>query len=244
MPQSALHPFRWRALLWKTHDFTINDLEDRFHEICAGIDLPCIVRLERETLENRRRSAVSAAKYADYGFWLRRNIVRAVALGLHRLPPLKILDLGCGPAYFLAVCRSFGHHITGMDLPLEELPPLDSRVYTGMASALHSTEAILRFAIRPFTPLAVDGTFDLITAYQVCFNKLGPRKMWSAREWAFFLNDAVRHLRPGGRLILDLNDHRENFGSLLWYDEPTLALFRSLGKVDRREVVIAGSGSH
>ena len=48
------------------------------------------------------RDPTSAAKYADYDQWVPFNVARVGALGLHHSKPQRMLDIGCGPGYFLA----------------------------------------------------------------------------------------------------------------------------------------------
>jgi 2-polyprenyl-3-methyl-5-hydroxy-6-metoxy-1,4-benzoquinol methylase len=43
-------------------------------------------------------------------------------LGLHKPEPLKILDLGCGSGYFLAVAKHLGFDAIGVDRPSKESP--------------------------------------------------------------------------------------------------------------------------
>ena len=56
-------------------------------------------------------------KYVDWEKCLRDASHTALRLKLHLGPPLRILDIGCGPGYFAWVCSHYGHHVTGLDFP-------------------------------------------------------------------------------------------------------------------------------
>ena len=141
-------------------------------------------------------------KYLRSAWYLRENVVRALTLGLKDSSPLRVLDIGSGAGYFLLACRHFGHEGIGVDLPGK---PFYADMFRLLG--LHRVEA----AVMPKQPLReVAGTFDLITAFAVTFDRLrsgrdAPR--WTAAEWDFFLDDMRRLLRPGGRLFLRLNLH-------------------------------------
>jgi hypothetical protein len=79
---------------------------------------------------------------------------------------------------------------------------------------------------------------DLITAFWICFNRHKQADEWGVDEWRFFVEDAGRHLRPGGWLHLELNPHPERYGELCWYDAPTKAYFESVGDVRNNQVRI------
>ncbi|MFL6589374.1 MAG: class I SAM-dependent methyltransferase [Chthoniobacterales bacterium] len=140
------------------------------------------------------------AKYADVPRWLRLNIARAQDLGLHRCGPKSLLDLGCGAGFFLFVAQRLGHRCLGLDADvfplfseLLELFKVERRVCT----------------IAPFEPLPDLGCkFDLITAFSVEFNRKGDW-WWGPAEWAFFLDDLGRYLKPGGRVFFGLNPGKD-----------------------------------
>ena len=55
-----------------------------------------------------RSNARKINAYEDANYWVGVNVKRIQDLWLDRSPPLHILDLGCGPGYFLYLCRMFG----------------------------------------------------------------------------------------------------------------------------------------
>ncbi len=68
---------------------------------------PLLARLDqnrmREIEERYRNSDVGIAKYARVPEFMKMNAERVQDLDLHRLPPLDILDLGCGGGFFLYI---------------------------------------------------------------------------------------------------------------------------------------------
>jgi len=167
---------------------------------------------------------------------LRIAILRAVRLGLHHEPKLSVLDIGCGAGFFVAVAKYFHHECTGGDLPADLLSPATKATYELCLEALRCGEQRRVLAVKPYEPLALGREFDLITAGLICFNEYPSGATWSRPEWEFFLQDVGRYCRPGGRLYLEFNEHREH-GALRWYDEPTRALFSRVGVLSRNKFI-------
>src|SRR5262245_66568700 len=91
-------------------------------------------------------------KYLRLPLYLRDSVARAVALGLDRSPPLRVLDLGSGAGYFLLACRHFGHDALGFDLPANEFYRAMFRRF-GLAR--------VEGTIRPLADVeGIDGRFD------------------------------------------------------------------------------------
>lgn len=146
-------------------------------------------------------------KYArhPWRYWL-ENATRLPLLGLSRAAPQRVLDLGCGPGYFVALCREAGHAALGLDVP-------GTAVYDALTAAL-GVERVER-VIRPNERFSAElGPFDLITAFSIDFDEVDDR-VWTVDEWAFFMDDARSLLRPDGRLCLRFN--------LAKYRAPSLA---------------------
>jgi len=129
---------------------------------------------------------------------LRQNLRLVDYLGLYGRPSMDILDLGCGPGYFMKICEMLGHRVTGLDIDT-------SKIFRKVIRHLQLRRVIVR--IEPFTPLPALETapYDLITAFAICFNCHDTPQLWTAKEWAFFLDDINRFLKPGGMLHLWLN---------------------------------------
>jgi len=202
-------------------------------KLCRSADLSRIERLAVEMAPLVERDPTSAAKYADYHHWIPFNVARVGALGLHRSKPLRLLDIGCGPGYFLAAAMLCGHEAYGIDAPESVLTAVEARVYSEMLASLHSDGRVSPLLIERYVPMPLAvGDLDLITAYWICFNRHRQPDEWGVAEWRFFVNDALSHLRPGGILHLELNANPERYAGLTWYDAETRDFFRSAGSVN------------
>lgn len=203
-----------------------------YGEVRDHVDLP---RLERLAVDMRpvvHADPVCAAKYADYRLWLPYNVARIGRLGLHRSPPLRLLDIGCGPGYFLAAARGCGHEVHGIDAPASVLSGVENQVYSELLASLGLSGCVSPLLIERYVPItSALRDLDYITAFWICFNRHRQADEWGPDEWRFFVADALSHLRPGGVLHLELNLNSERYPSLRWYDQPTLDFFRSVGTV-------------
>jgi len=217
-------------------------VKDLLSSVEESADIARIERLRTEMKPAFRKEPTSAAKYADRRYWLLLNAYRALKLDLQSGPKLRIMDLGCGPGYFLSVTKALGHQAKGVDAPESFQTPVERRVYSELLEALHCSRDVSPLLIEAFAALPFgDERYDLITAFWICFNRHRQADSWGVEEWRFFVEDAMRHLREGGRLLLDLNPDAERFGELAFYDAATLAYFRSVGAVDRGRVLISRS---
>ena len=183
----------------------------------ASFDLAAVRRsMSPDTLTVRE---FNSTKFLDYERFLRINARRAVALGLDHGPPRRILDLGCGPGYFLAIARAMGHDALGLDLG-------DNQVFNALITSMRLRRVELQ--ISPCTPLPNLGEFDLITGFRICFDRFP--LPWSEADWVFFLKDALGRLTPSGGIHLLLNQHSSIFTPGL-LREKVLTGFRVLNTV-------------
>ncbi len=137
------------------------------------------------------------SKYLDASTHVTRAVWHARALGLHRSPPLQILDIGSGAGYFPLVCQFYGHHAKALDLG-------DNEMYARVKSLLKIDSLLHR--IESFQLLPADALkYDVITGFQILFDRLPDGSLWSPREWESFLRDLRTHLNLGGRIVLGLN---------------------------------------
>ena len=143
-------------------------------------------------------------KYLDLGRWIGVNIRRIRQLELDLARPKRILDLGCGAGYFLYIAQLLGH--SGVGLDMDRLP-----MFREITRLLGVRRVVQR--IQAFHPLPnFDQKFDLITAFMICFNNHKMPGLWGVAEWEFFLNDLAKHLKPRGRVWLELNqEYDETF---------------------------------
>ena len=170
-------------------------------KILAGIDRAELARIAQRNPPRSGARKINA--YEDAGYWVGVNVRRVQDLWLDRSSPLRILDLGSGPGYFLYICQLFGHE--GLGLDTDENP-----LFRGTTELLGVRRVIAR--IQPQTPLPELGqTFDLVTGHRVCFHRLergpsGEWREWTPADWKFFIRDVrTRFLNPDGRLYLEFN---------------------------------------
>ena len=155
-------------------------------------------------------------------------------LGLDRVIPLRILDIGCGFGYFCSVGLALGHYVTGLDLH-------DSMVRQG--AAILNVQYV-GHEIRRYKPLPSLLTgYDLITMFGV--NLRGPSgNYWSHHQYAFLALDLCDRLKSGGRWMLrpnvrDFDTHdlskRFIFDVLAWAD--AIDHFAEV-QIDDRQIVV------
>lgn len=182
------HAKRW------THPVSVRRLVDR-------LDGSAWARLRERYPHRPGQPKIN--RFSDAPSWIKINVERAQDLWLDRSPPLRVLDLGCGPGYFLYVCQCLGHEGLGVDIDEQPL----FRDTTGLLGVRR-----LIWRIEPQVLLPDLGEkFDLVTGHRVCFQKTirsetGEWEEWQPRDWEFFLHDVrTRLLQPEGRLLLDFN---------------------------------------
>lgn len=141
-----------------------------------------------------------APKYLDLDRFLRDSAIRPFALGL--FPdgrPLRVLDVGSGPGYFLSMCRELGHEVVGVDLD-------DEPLYNDLIEIQALTRIV--HTVTPDAPLPqLEGQVDLVTAFGVTFSfTAGPGGgSWSVVEWMRAIDAFVAVLAPGGRVVIHFN---------------------------------------
>ncbi len=160
-----------------------------FGPVMAGVD------------QNRLREIQEqhpGEKYADVHHWLRVNRERVQDLKLHRCPPQRVLDLGCGGGFFLFILKRFNHQVLGLDLDQQSL-------FTELLDVFEVPRVVVE--VKPFEPLPnLRQQFDWITAFSIGFDRYRKTNTrWGVREWDFFLRDLQPHLAPGGKIYLAVN---------------------------------------
>ena len=154
-----------------------------------------------------------------------RNAERIFVLRLHRSTGLRILDIGCGFGFFIHAATKFGHHAVGLDRD----DPFFNEVtgLVGLEKVIHTIE---RHQPLPDIP---GGPFDLITAFETCFDCAGGEGQWGVQEWKFFLEDLSRIMSANGGVYIKFNQYFGG-GARLGADcqpvpDDLLNYFRSLG---------------
>jgi len=208
------------------------------HPVSSRRILASIDRDELERLRDcypYRPNARKINAYEDACYWIGVNVKRAQDLWLDRSPPLHILDLGCGPGYFLYLCRLFGHQGLGLD-------PDDEPFFRGTTQFFHVRRVIAR--INPQTPLPDLGKkFDLVTGHRVCFHRIARKENgqwleWTPANWEFFINDIRRRfLKPDGRLLLEFNPRPD--GSSFFTKELRTCFFSQGARIFRWKALLA-----
>jgi SAM-dependent methyltransferase len=152
-------------------------------------------------------------------------------LKLHRSPPKRVLDLGCGGGFFLFILNGLGHSVLGLDV--ERVP-----LFGELLELFGVPRVVCR--ISAFEPLPDLGQkFDWITAFSVNFNLYHPSKeRWGTREWDFFLRDLQHHLAPGGKVFFGLNPLYDGD----YYTPELRDLFLSRGANIERERIFFAEG--
>lgn len=173
-----------------------HEIERLYQEITAGWDRAQFVETFREYWDPFPR--VDAPKYLSLDTWLRRAIEHYLLQGLFDgIPGRRVLDLGCGMGYFLAVCRHHGHEVMGIDLDDEPIYNLSVQ-FLGIPRRVHRIE--------PSGPMpGFDETFDVVTAFMTCFNLLPDGRGWTADDWATFLPQLHGLMRPRGKALIQFN---------------------------------------
>jgi SAM-dependent methyltransferase len=201
-------------------------------KILAEIDIGELSRL-RARFPHGKADKIN--RFEDATYWVGVNVRRVQDLALDRAPPLRILDLGCGPGYFLHVCKLFGHDVLGLDREGEPL-------FREMMSIFGIRRVISHIDRR--VPLPDLGQrFDLVTAHRVCFHRIpgagrGQAREWSPDDWKSFINDVrTRFLEPDGRLFLEFNPRRD--GSSFFTAELRQCFLSQGARVFRSKAVFA-----
>lgn len=138
-------------------------------------------------------------KYLDVEKWLTLNMRYVRELGLIDHPPQDVLDLGCGAGFFLYLCKRLGCNTLGVDLDIDP-------IFNEMIKLFGLKRIPLRITKQLCLPSFEGRTFDLITAWMICFNDFdNPDKIWTGKDWEFLIHDLHSRLNPNGRIIFSLN---------------------------------------
>jgi len=238
LPSTLSDQIATAKLALKVRRHSSPGLNETVSRVEASIEL-AVAELWRKVEATYRRDPASAAKYARPHQWFLLNTLRLAELGLDNSSALRILDIGCGPGYFVALARALGHDCHGVDAPGPYLTDVEREVYTSLLQAFDCSRVVSPLLIERFKPLPFrEQPFDLITAFWICFNRHRQDDEWGLEEWKFFVQDALACVRPGGRIVLDLNENRDRYAELRFYDEATQDYFRSVGNVNQGRVVL------
>ena len=85
---------------------------DAIKDQLARLDFACL---------RGRYSGVRWDKYLNFEKFVPFNVRLCRQIGLHTLPPQRILDIGCGGGLFMFCARYYGHYPIGLDVENELL---------------------------------------------------------------------------------------------------------------------------
>ncbi|MBI4538161.1 MAG: class I SAM-dependent methyltransferase [Gemmatimonadetes bacterium] len=141
---------------------------------------------QRAQLEDPR----SRARYRSLGAARARWLAGRVRGG-------RVLDIGCGPGYLLAAFREMGWQTLGID---------PNPLFVEFAGRELSVE-VLPGSWQGVGKLVADGSVDLLTILHLLHMVEDPQA---------FLRSAIRKLRPGGFLFVELGNEVDNWRRTLW----------------------------
>jgi len=122
--------------------------------------------------------------------WLSYACQAVRLLGLEHMPRQSVLDIGCGPGYFVAACRRLKHDAIGFDM--------NEGVLKDAATVLEAPYITHRITTAQHLPRPL-GVFDLVTMSGV---NLRAWNNWGWDEHIAFARTVLEHVRPGGRFVV------------------------------------------
>jgi hypothetical protein len=188
--------------------------------IVATIDSESLFEIRKTARE--RTVVLADLKYFDIEPWIAENIRRVLELGLRYKKKQTVLDIGTGFGYFPYVCEFFGQDAYALDVPGHGLYD-DVTEFLKIKKTHHRIEP---YETLPELPVQ----FDVITAFQIAFNRPNSEFMWKGPEWDFFLTDLSKKLKSGGSIHLELNCGVE-FSE--WYTGEVKTVFEKFGALTR-----------
>ena len=158
---------------------------------------PVLAGLDQNRLHDIQKR-YAGWKYSDVDHWLRVNRERVQDLKLHRAPPQRILDLGCGGGFFLFILKHFHHSVLGLDID-------ESPLFRELLEVFDVPRKVFR--IQPFESLPkFEQSFDWITGFSVGFDRYQEKNSrWGQAEWEFLLRDLQTRLASAGKIYIALN---------------------------------------
>lgn len=237
-----LVPVAIRHRIWQHRSLhAVGELPGALRRLVGNIEPTLDVEALRRLRHAHLHGPQEIEELCDHRRKLEIAIVKALVAGLHHGPRRRILDLGCGGGYFVAVCRHLGHACDATEVPPSRLSLDTADAYAAVRAALR-IGATIDLAIAANTPIDVaalaPASYDLITAHKVCFNGHMRPAVWSISEWRFFVTDICRFLAPGGRLVIELNEDVTRYGGRRWYDAELAEYFARVGQVARAWITI------
>lgn len=135
-----------------------------------------------------------------------KNFMRAIntfhLIQRHRFNLSKnptLLDIGTGFGFIPFLAKHNNYCVEAIDIP--QTP----EIWNKATSILNLN--ITRYEIKKNMPLIkFKNKFDVISAFQICFNGHKTNNLWGIEEWVFFLKDIyLNHLKNNGVVFLGFN---------------------------------------
>ena len=146
----------------------------------------------------RMKVPQNPVKFLNLPYYARHKINQLHRVNIHKMPPSRVLDIGCGPGHAHLIGRHFGHKVFGIDIPLPE-----DHIYNGLCNFFAAEKLDHRVEAMQRLPQLPGGRFDLVT---ILILNLGP---WSDAEWRFLVEDLKEnHLADGGTIYLSFTSKR------------------------------------
>jgi hypothetical protein len=146
-------------------------------------------------------------KYLNAVYWIEAKLRAAWHLGLHKSPPVNVLDIGTGCGHFAFVCRCFGHECLGTDLPDRE----DFTILQMFKAICHLLGVPrVEHEIHAREPLPSFGRkFEVTVALMANFSVYADGEPWHVEDWRFFLSDLRdTTLAKEGVIYMSIGRHR------------------------------------
>ena len=123
--------------------------------------------------------------------------------------PSRILDIGCGFGILSHIATFNGHTVDSIDIP--NVPPICKAATKLLKIKKYD------FSITKNTPfLKLKHKYDVVTAFQICFNGSKTKNLWDVDEWKYFLLDLHDNiLNDGGLVNLIFNWEHINFKPII-----------------------------
>ena len=142
------------------------------------------------------------SKYLNIKPWMLDNVWRVYILGLNKSSPKNILDIGTGNGYFPFLCEKYGHKTRAIDI--DSNPIFNSLIkmqkIQRVSYAVKANEKIPEFDVK----------FDLVTGFHTYFNGHRTSKVWTSKEWDFFLKDLKKNLcKPNAEAYFIINKEHD-----------------------------------
>ncbi len=191
----------------RAKDAETRDSARFFDYLLSEVDADAFRQLQERYLNaNVVDRNADIVKYIDPVIWFESKLRLARKIGLDKKPPLRILDLGCGPGHFPVVARFFGHDVTGTDLPSRSSGL--AHIYDALCD-LYKVRRISHRITENVPVGDVGGRYDLVTAFLAAFNVDEQKRPWTADHWRFFLKDVKDNvLKPDGEVFLVLANNK------------------------------------